>query len=43
MHATVTKGKRFCINLKLAWKDSEPKLLIPIICNKNGQKFNKNL
>jgi hypothetical protein len=43
MHATIARGKSFCVNLKLAWKDNELKLFIPIISNKNEQKFNKNL
>jgi hypothetical protein len=42
-HATSTRGRSSCTNLKWVWKDCEPKMFIPIASDKNGQKSNKNL
>jgi hypothetical protein len=42
MHNVDIIGKSSHANLKWAYNESKPKLLIPIASNKNGQEFTKN-
>jgi hypothetical protein len=37
MHATTFLGKKYCANLKWAWKDNGPKLMAFITSNNNEQ------
>jgi hypothetical protein len=41
--ATISKGKSSHIDLKRAWKATEPKVLTPIASYKNERWFGKNM